>query len=64
MPAAGAVGRGEMEDMLGRLRLDPGSWTLGQLLQERQWAAQEITRLRAEVAQLRSRARETAWPAE
>lgn len=34
-------------DMLERLRLDPGSRTLGELLQERQWAASEIERLRS-----------------
>jgi hypothetical protein len=45
-----------MEDMLDRLRLDPGSRTLGQLLQERQWALQEITRLRAELLRTRR------WP--
>lgn len=33
-------------DMLERLRLDPGSRTLGELLQERQWAVIEIERLR------------------
>lgn len=34
-------------DMLERLRTDPGHRTLGELLQERQWAVQEIERLRA-----------------
>ena len=34
-------------DMLERLRDDPGSRTLGQLLQERQWALHEIERLSA-----------------
>jgi prophage regulatory protein len=43
-----------MEDMLERLRLDPGSRTLGQLLQERQWAMQEISRLRAELGKIGS----------
>ena len=33
-------------DMLERLRTDPGHRTLGELLQERQWAVQEIERLR------------------
>jgi prophage regulatory protein len=36
-------------DMLERLRSDPGHRTLGELLQERQWAVQEIERLRARV---------------
>ena len=31
-----------------------GSRTLGQLLQERQWAAQEISRLRAELSRIQS----------
>jgi prophage regulatory protein len=34
------------QDMLEQLRLDPGTRTLGQLLQEREWAYGEITRLR------------------
>jgi prophage regulatory protein len=34
-------------DMLERLRLDPGTRTLGELLQERQWAVHEIERLRS-----------------
>ena len=34
-------------DMLDRLRQDPGSRTLGELIQERQWAVGEIERLRA-----------------
>ena len=33
-------------EMLERLRLDPGSRTVGELFQERQWAVQEIDRLR------------------
>jgi prophage regulatory protein len=40
--------------MLGRLREDPGTRTLGQLLQERQWALQEIERLTDEVLCLKS----------
>ena len=36
-------------DMLDLLRLDAGTRTLGQLLQEREWAYGEITRLRQEV---------------
>jgi prophage regulatory protein len=35
-------------DMLDLLRLDAGTRTLGQLLQEREWAYGEITRLRQE----------------
>jgi len=34
-------------EMLERLRLDPGTRTLGELLQERQWAVTEIERLRS-----------------
>jgi prophage regulatory protein len=34
-------------DMFERLRTDPGHRTLGELLQERQWAVPEIERLRA-----------------
>jgi prophage regulatory protein len=34
------------QEMLELLRLDPGTRTLGQLLQEREWAYAEITRLR------------------
>lgn len=33
-------------DMLERLRIDPGHRTIGELLQERQWALEEIGRLR------------------
>jgi prophage regulatory protein len=35
-----------LADMLNRLTLDPGHRTLGELLQERQWAVDEILRLR------------------
>ena len=41
-------------DMLERLGADPGARTLGQLLQERQWALQEIERLTDEILRLRS----------
>lgn len=34
--------------MLDRLKMDPGTRTLGELLQERQWAVQEIERMRGE----------------
>src|SRR5712691_10741530 len=36
-------------DILQRLRIDPGQRTLGQLLQDREAAALEIERLRAEI---------------
>jgi prophage regulatory protein len=39
------------QDMLDLLRLDPGTRTLGQLLQEREWAYGEITRLRRDDAE-------------
>jgi prophage regulatory protein len=39
-------------DMLDRLILDPGSRTLGELLQEREWAVSEIRHLRADVDRL------------
>jgi prophage regulatory protein len=39
-------------DMLDRLILDPGSRTLGELLQEREWAVGEIRRLRTDISRL------------
>jgi prophage regulatory protein len=52
-------------DMLDLLRLDPGTRTLGQLLQEREWAYEEITRLRREDARHRRCAPKThSAPAE
>jgi prophage regulatory protein len=39
-------------DWLERLRLDPGTRTIGELFQERQWAMQEIARLRMRICQL------------
>jgi prophage regulatory protein len=39
-------------DMLDRLGLDPGTRTLGELMQEREWAVGEIRRLRADVDRL------------
>lgn len=39
-------------DILERLRIDPGQRTLGQLLQDREAAAHEIGRLRAEIDRL------------
>lgn len=42
------------EDVLERLRMDPGQRTLGQLLQDREAAAHEIRKLQAEIERLRS----------
>jgi predicted DNA-binding transcriptional regulator AlpA len=42
------------EDVLERLRIDPGQRTLGQLLQDRQAAAHEIRKLRSEIERLRT----------
>lgn len=42
-----------MADMLHRLEADPGSRTIGELLQERAWAVNEILQLRAEIQSLR-----------
>lgn len=39
-------------DMLDRLTLDPGTRTLGELLQELEWAVGEIRRLRLDVSRL------------
>lgn len=39
-------------DMLDRLCLDPGTRTIGELQQEREWAAGEIRRLRMHVDRL------------
>ena len=39
-------------DMLDRLILDPGTRTLGELMQEREWAVGEIRRLRSDVGRL------------
>lgn len=39
-------------DMLDRLILDPGTRTLGELLQEREWAVGEIRRLRLDLGRL------------
>jgi hypothetical protein len=36
-------------DMLDRLSLDPGTRTLGELLQEREWVVSEIRHLRVDV---------------
>jgi prophage regulatory protein len=41
-------------DMLDRLKQDPGTRTLGELLQERQWALQEIVGLTEQLGRLRS----------
>src|SRR5258706_4644154 len=40
------------QDMLDRLMIDPGVRTLGELAQERQWAAQEIIDLRRKIGRL------------
>jgi prophage regulatory protein len=40
------------QDMLDLLRLDSGTRTMGQLMQEREWSYGEITRLRKENARL------------
>jgi predicted DNA-binding transcriptional regulator AlpA len=45
------------QDMLDLLRLDPGTRTLGQLLQEREWAYTEISRLRSDEARQIQRAK-------
>jgi len=42
------------DDIVRVLRIDPGQRTLGQLLQERERAANEIDRLRAQIDQLRT----------
>jgi hypothetical protein len=47
-------------DILDRLRIDPGQRTLGQLLQDREAAAHEIGRLRSEIERLGARAPERA----
>jgi hypothetical protein len=39
-------------DMLDRLVLDPGTRTIGELMQEREWAVWEIRRLRRDVDRL------------
>ena len=39
-------------DMLDRLCLDPGTRTIGELMQEREWAVSEIRRLRRDVDRL------------
>ncbi|MDZ7840407.1 MAG: hypothetical protein U5R46_06230 [Gammaproteobacteria bacterium] len=41
-------------DILDRLRIDPGQRTLGQLLQDREAAAHEIRKLQAELERLRT----------
>jgi prophage regulatory protein len=39
-------------DMLDRLSLDPGTRTIGELMQEREWAVGEIRRLRMDLGRL------------
>lgn len=41
-------------DILDRLRIDPGQCTLGQLLQDREAAAHEIKKLQVEIERLRT----------
>jgi prophage regulatory protein len=43
------------DTMFDRLRIDPGHRTPGELLQERQWAVQEISRPQKKVARLNAR---------
>ena len=43
-------------DMLDRLTLDPGTRTIGELFQEREWAVGEIRRLRTDVGRLSRKA--------
>ncbi len=42
------------QDILERLRIDPGQRTLGQLLQDREAATYEIARLRSQIDRLRT----------
>lgn len=44
-----------MADMLHRLEADPGSRTIGELIQEHAWAVNEILQLRAEFQAFRQR---------
>ena len=50
------------QDILPRLQIDPGTRTLGQLLQDREAALQEIQRLRREIERLRKFDTKTANP--
>ena len=43
------------DTMFDRLSIDPGHRTLGELIQERQWAVEEISRLHKEVTRLNAR---------
>jgi predicted DNA-binding transcriptional regulator AlpA len=49
-------------DMLQRLESDPGSRTIGELLQERAWAVTEILQLRSELQKLRQRTQSRVVP--
>lgn len=49
-------------DMLTRLKMDPGKRTLGELLQERQWAVGEIERLSKALARGAEKLSATARP--
>jgi hypothetical protein len=50
-------------DMLDRLVLDPGTRTLGELLQEREWAVGEIRRLSLRILRMRQRSPKKEAPA-
>jgi prophage regulatory protein len=54
--------RGTTPDLFEQLKVDPGRRTLGELLQERDWAVQEIARLRAVIVRLESRPVRTVSP--
>src|SRR5262249_5979093 len=43
----------DFDDVLGRLLLDPGQRTIGQLIQDRQAAVNEIVRLREELERIK-----------
>jgi prophage regulatory protein len=50
-------------DMLSRLRIDAGRRTLGELIQEREWAVSEIERLNAELARVQRKPANAEIPA-
>jgi predicted DNA-binding transcriptional regulator AlpA len=49
-------------DMLDRLCLDPGTRTIGEFVQEREWAAGEIRRLSLHILRMRQRSPEKVGP--
>jgi prophage regulatory protein len=51
-------------DVLDRLCLDPGTRTLGELMQEREWAVWEIRRLSLRILRMRQRSQEKEPPPE